>query len=103
MDERCDILNVRGHGVAENQQLNDRHQKDDALHPGISKDLDELLNEHVFDAFPHNHTSFFLNFRLANSTIAAPNTVSRPASNARMSSPIPFRKIPVCYTHLTLP
>ena len=89
VDRRAHVPHVGGDRVAEDQRLDDRHQEDDAAHPGIAEDLDELLDEHVADALEHGYSSDFLNFTIASSVTTAPNTVSRPASNASRSRPMP--------------
>ena len=56
-------------------------------HPRVAEDLDELLDQHVLDAFEHasvssqcfrccdtrsNYVNFFFNFTLANNTMTTP-------------------------------
>ena len=85
------MLDIGGHGIAEDQNLDDGHEEDDALHLRIAENLDEFLYEHVPDTFDHGYTNLFLNFTLASATIRTPKMVSSPASSASICSPTPFR------------
>ena len=90
VDRRSDVPDVHVHGIADHHHLEARERQHDCTHPRIPEDLDELLDQHVMDAFEHQ-VSFFLNFRLATATITTQKTTKSAVSPARISSPTPLR------------
>jgi hypothetical protein len=50
---RPDVLHVGRDGVADHEHLKARDHEDHDPHPRVAKDLDELLDQHVFDALEH--------------------------------------------------
>ena len=86
-----DVLDVGGHRIAKNHDLNDRHEKNYTLHLRVAEDMDELLDQHALDAFKSHTATFFLNLTMATVITTAPKRASKPASAANISRPMPFK------------
>ena len=54
------MIHVQVHGVAEDQQLDDRRPQHHAAHPGLPEHLPELLSEDLEDSSPHGAHAIFL-------------------------------------------
>ena len=65
VDGRAHVLHVGRDGVADHQHLDAGDHEDHDPHPRVAEDLDELLDQHVLDAFEHVATPVsFLNFNV---------------------------------------
>jgi hypothetical protein len=53
-DGRLDMLDISGYGIAEHNDLKNRHDKDDPPDTGVPENLDKLFNQDLFDPFKHD-------------------------------------------------
>ena len=85
------VLDIGGHGVPEYNHLEDGHDKDDSPGPRVPEDLDEFLDQDLFEPSEHDQTSHFLNFLLARTNMANPKTAKKVPSTHKTLGPTPFR------------
>ena len=50
---RANVFHVGRDGVADDEHLKARNHENHDSHPRVSEDLDEFLDQHVFQAFKH--------------------------------------------------
>ena len=95
--EHADVLDVEGHRVAENEELQERHEENDAQHHRVPEDLPELLAHEMEDAL-HALPPFVPSFRLNRFTARIMRTKPMPPSAAtcgqRSASTFPLSMTP---------
>ncbi len=94
-DERSRVADVRGDGVAEHHELDDRGHEDDHAQAGVSENLTKLFADQLDDAFDGAHqSSSFLNVTIASVTPTMANPIMSQPCTRSTSTPTPFRKMP---------
>ena len=86
------VLNIGRDCVAENQALDNRHDKNDRPHLLIAKDLNKFFANHLFQSFVcHQLHQLFFSLILA-TTINTTAKITKPAASMiNISKPAPLR------------
>ena len=78
VDRGADAADVRGGRVAEHDCLDEGRDEQHRFHPGITEELDELLDQHVFDALKHGYRKSENRSRVRETCEANPKPETNP-------------------------